>query len=174
MNTSRTLGAKLLESHPRLSLEAISETMDGPETVHVWAVLGFYKRLALSLKHGQLDERYVSDLFGAMFTWWWMICYQNKLPAGWVDHGIIGDLWKWFQAHTDTEQLKDWIHRAEHDEPRYLGSANDGATTALLDVSGDVQRANPASPAASAQPIPTPTPQSARADMESLPLTQLS
>lgn len=164
LNTSRTLGAKLLESHPHLSLEAISETMDGPETVHIWAVLGFYKRLALSLKHGQLDERYVSDLFGAMFTWWWTICYQNKLPGVWVDHGIIGDLWAWFQTHTRADTLKSWIKRAEYDKPRYLGSASGGNTPTIIDVPEVGQRANSTGPTLPTQRPSTPALQSAPQD----------
>ena len=123
LNTSRTLAARLLEENPDLSLDQISEKMDGPETVHIWVVLSFYKRLTVSLKHGQLDPRFVSELFGAIFTWWWLICFNKKLPSFWVDDGILREFWDWLENNTDAAEMDRWVKRAELDMPRYLGTS---------------------------------------------------
>ena len=45
----------------------------------VWNVVFFYERLWLLIKHGQIRESYVKELFADVFYYWLTISFQSQL-----------------------------------------------------------------------------------------------
>lgn len=66
-----------------LSEKEVESSGEDNQIVHVWAVMRFYQRLALALRHGLLKTSVVSALFGEIFIWWYEVSYRENLPKSW-------------------------------------------------------------------------------------------
>ncbi|MCI0387672.1 MAG: hypothetical protein MOB07_02725 [Acidobacteria bacterium] len=117
---SRTKAGKLLWELTDSTFNDMYKVDATSGYVHFWIVLNFYRRLWLAVKHKQVDERYVAELFGATFIWWWDNCFQSKLPSTWESHRDINDLRAWMEEHTSREEFIRWQQMARIDRETNL------------------------------------------------------
>jgi hypothetical protein len=94
MYKARTLSEKLIEEYPEKTLEEIRREVHPDKCVHLWMVLGFFNRLSLQTQQNQIRKKYIRDLFGELFVWWWVCAFDNgRLPEEWDSYKSI----KWFK-----------------------------------------------------------------------------
>ena len=93
--------------------------MDPEEMQHVWNVLYFYQRLWLAIKYENIHKKYVCEMFGENFYWWYIKSYQDQLIRGqeneekWQAAYHIEDLWKWFEKEADSNDKSRWKKRVK-------------------------------------------------------------
>jgi len=80
-----------------------------PAAPKLLAVIHFYQRLSLAVKHDQINKGVVPDLFGEAFVWWCQRCFKSRLqPTGWESWQRIDELMKWLIENVKSEDLKSW------------------------------------------------------------------
>jgi hypothetical protein len=77
-------------------------------------VIAFYQRLALAIKHRQIDERLVPEFFGDNFIWWFRLSFEKQLePTGWESWQRMEYLRNWLAKKADLDDFLVWERRAE-------------------------------------------------------------
>jgi hypothetical protein len=143
MNHSRTQAGKLICKYPDTSLEKIDTDVSSNESVHLWIVLGFYQRLSLMIKHKQIIEPYIPDLFGALFTWYWVNCFESNLPHTWDSYPTIKESRDWLEEYSKKADLIEWQRMAQKDKERNLSAQREHR---LLSESSQLQNTDRGSP----------------------------
>lgn len=81
-----------------------------------WKVLNFYRQLGVLVESGRFDGRFVTLLFGDVFTWWYLNAYCHHLrKTDWYLEVQIHKLWRYMTLH-HVPQAKDfhiWVKAAE-------------------------------------------------------------
>jgi hypothetical protein len=124
LHRSRNLAGGLIAKHPRLSIQEIHARLPIEETVHFSNVTGFYNRLALLIRHEQIDKRFVPELFGRLFVWWWVNLFEGRTSPGWENVERIEDLHRFIQEHTSEDDYQRWMEMARTARKRYLEAAD--------------------------------------------------
>lgn len=119
MTRSRNLAGKTVRKHYPKNFDVIRTTVDPEETQYVWNVMYFYQRLRLAIKYKNIQEKYVSEMFGENFYWWYIKCYQVQLvepekrgELNWQAARHIEELWVWIKNDADPSDRERWRQRA--------------------------------------------------------------
>jgi hypothetical protein len=73
-----------------------------------------HQRLRLAVRCKSLEKRYVPEMFGENFMWWYLKSYRHQLvPLEWEAGHHIAELMKWLSRNADRSQLAEWSERAE-------------------------------------------------------------
>jgi hypothetical protein len=130
MTRSRNLAGQTVSDHPSASFDAMRRKLPPEETQHVWNVMYFYQRLWLAVKYKSIHERYVPEMFGENFCWWYIKSYRDQLvPLDWQASRHVAALMRWIKRHADQTELGRWRNRAvtmgdpRLEEPDGTGSA---------------------------------------------------
>jgi hypothetical protein len=124
MTRSRSLAPKTVRNHSKEHFDDMRGAVDSEEMRHVWNILYFYQHLWLVIRYGKIHEKYVCEMFGENFYWWYIKSYQNQLIRGkenqekWQPAHHIEALWKWFEGEADSNDRGRWKKRvAQMPEP---------------------------------------------------------
>lgn len=106
MYKARTLSEKLVEKYPEETLEDIRRKDEPNDSVHLWIILGFFNRLSLQIQQNQIQKKYIRDLFGELFIWWWVCAFDNgRLPEKWDSYKSIIWLKEWLENPLDQDRF---------------------------------------------------------------------
>jgi hypothetical protein len=79
----------------------------------------FYERLSLAIKNENIHKKYVGEMFGENFIWWYLKSYDKQLVNIDIDEDIrwqasrnIASLQAWLYENTDRNQYEQWVRRA--------------------------------------------------------------
>ncbi len=76
---------------------------------HVWNVVYFYQRLSLAVQHRGLHNKYVPQLFGDIFYWWYERSFRNQyIPLHTTISEDLDSLRKWMDKHTSEADRQRW------------------------------------------------------------------
>jgi hypothetical protein len=130
MTHSRNLAGKTVREHRSETLDAIRRKLAPEQTQHVWNVLYFYQRLWLAINYGSIHKRYVPEMFGENFWWWYVKSYRDQLvPLDWQASRHIAALMDWMERNADQNEMERWRKRAvEMGDPKL--EASDGMHSA--------------------------------------------
>lgn len=104
----------LLGKHPKVSYNELRATLGRVEMQDVWAVVSFYRRLWLIIKHGGVYEKCVPELFGDYFTWWYEWSFKEQLVPLDIEAALhIRNLKHWLDGNTTVEQMERWTKAAK-------------------------------------------------------------
>jgi hypothetical protein len=114
MTRSRNLGGKTVREHSSKDFDAMRRQLSPEETQHIWNVMYFYQRLHLAIKYKNIVTRFVPEMFGENFTWWYLKSYGHQLaPLNWEAGHHIAELHEWLARNADQGQIARWRERAE-------------------------------------------------------------
>jgi hypothetical protein len=114
MNEVRYLAGELIKKYPTEGLDALYKRLPTQETTPLWTLLDFYKRLWISLKHNQLQDSLVPELFGSIFLWWNVNCFENRLKGvDWEEGKYLHQFGQWLEEHASKNDHAEWKARAE-------------------------------------------------------------
>lgn len=88
--------------------------LDGDPTAYanVLRVLNFFQRLWMLLKHKQLTNYLVPELFGSYIVWWNVNCFEAGIPSKWVIRQDWLSLYAWLEANSSVETFGRWKDNA--------------------------------------------------------------
>jgi len=113
MTHSRNLAGKTVRDHRSETFDDMRRGLAPEETQHVWNVMYFYQRLWLAIKYRGIHEKYVPEMFGENFCWWYIKSYRDQLiPLDWQASRHIGALMTWIEAKADRSEMESWRKRA--------------------------------------------------------------
>lgn len=110
MHLSRIRADQLIKRNPDLMLNEITEKYP-EESFHIWQVIKFYRRLWVAIKYRQVKTQLIPDLFGEIFTGWYLYCFENQyLPAYQDSQGCkeIFSLKQWLDKHSSNSVMHQW------------------------------------------------------------------
>ena len=82
MSHARDRANDLHKKHPNESFDWMeSHPLD--DRASMWAVVGFFDRLALFVSTGRVSPQLAVDLFGPYFSYWDGLCFREQVPATW-------------------------------------------------------------------------------------------
>ncbi|MGV0029371.1 hypothetical protein [Phormidesmis priestleyi] len=127
MAVARSKADKVLQQHLLTKLDALYNDLPEETLRPVLFVIYFYERLWLAIENKQVDTKLVPELFGDIFYWWFINCFETQLlPVGWQCCHRIQSLKQWFDDHAKQEVRDLWIHRATMDREKRLANASKG------------------------------------------------
>jgi hypothetical protein len=128
MTHSRNLAGKTVRRHSSESFDEMRTNLAPEETQHIWNVMYFYQRLWLAIKYRSIHRRFVADMFGENFYWWYLKSYQDQLvPLDWQAGRHIDALMKWIEKNSDPRERVKWRRRVyEMRDPGTFGTLEDG------------------------------------------------
>ncbi len=94
------------------------------EIQNVLLIIRFYERLWLAIDQSQLNKKLVPKLFGEVFYWWLICCFDKQLLSSkckWYEMEAaknIRDLRDWMDKNTEKLERDKWIAWAEEDKKR--------------------------------------------------------
>lgn len=117
MYRSRLIADQLIKKYPTSTLYEIYEKCPD-DAFYIWQVVHFYQRLSLAIKYNQVKKELMSELFGEIFIWWYIGCFDKQLIPVYKHSSSrkqILDLKKWFDTHSAKSDLSTWNQRALED-----------------------------------------------------------
>jgi hypothetical protein len=119
MTHSRNLGGALVRKHSSKTYDEMRRMLSPEDTQHIWNVMYFYQRLSLAIKNASIHKKYVGEMFGENFIWWYLKSYDKQLVNIKIDEDLrwqasrdIAWLQKWLDQNTDRKQFDQWVRRA--------------------------------------------------------------
>jgi hypothetical protein len=119
MHKSRNIAGSIVKTYPLLSISEYHNQLPVEETVHLSHVMGFYYRLAVLLKHDQVDKRYLPELFGQNLLWWYVQLFKGRSAPDWENVRGIKYLVQVIKAEVPSD-YKRWRKRARLVRKAYL------------------------------------------------------
>ena len=66
------------------------------------------------IKHGGVREKFIPELFGDYFTWWYEWSFKEELLPLDVEAALrIRNLKRWLDDNTTLEQMERWVRAAQ-------------------------------------------------------------
>jgi hypothetical protein len=122
MTQSRNRAGVIVRKHRSLSFDDLRRTLSPEETQYVWNVMYFYQRLSLAIKYRSIHKRYVGEMFGENFIWWYLKSYQQQLvPLNWQAGKDVQSLEEWLNGRVEDVQWRQWIKRANEMDDAIVG-----------------------------------------------------
>ena len=118
MLDARADADKLTAKYFGMSYSSLYEALPAQSTRCLFLVTDFYERLAISLDKNRLDTQLVPELFGPLFIWWYINCFQVliiKESPDWHLTENLKRLHAWMKLHTPKDDMKKWEDRATAD-----------------------------------------------------------
>lgn len=142
MNQFRFLAEELINKYPFERLDSLDRRLSVEETTPLWNLMDFYMRLWVSLKHHQLQDKLVPELFGNIFIWWYINCFDKQLKeVDWEHVNALGNLRQWLERHATKREYSDWTARAQRHYRQRMESRQTGEHAKL----GDAEVSEPGS-----------------------------
>ena len=120
MTKSRGAAGKTVREHYPKNYDELRRTLEPEVAQHVWNVMYFYQRLWLAIKYNNIHTKYVPELFGENFWWWYLKSYEVQLvkleeegKENWQAARHIEELWIWMGGKADTSDVEHWRERAK-------------------------------------------------------------
>src|SRR5262245_26876027 len=111
---SRTEADKIPKRYPDKTLDDLYALLNTEERTHIWHVIHFYQRLSAAVEYEQIEPKMVRKLFGYVFYWWYINCFEQQLvPIKWDASYQIENLNLWFERTSNKEDLYNWMARAQ-------------------------------------------------------------
>jgi hypothetical protein len=120
MFKSRMDAWKFTQKFPQADLDAFYQDRKRRFTENldkVWVVMAFFQRLHVDLEHGRIEKELLVRLFGQIFTWWYVVCFNHNLAdPSWGGTERICKLWKIISAEAKKDNQYDvWLKQAWKD-----------------------------------------------------------
>jgi hypothetical protein len=120
MTHSRNLAGVTVRKHSAKTYDEMRRMLNAEDTQHIWNVMYFYQRLWLAIKNENIHKRYVGEMFGENFIWWYLKSYDRQLvniniddeDIRWQASRNIASLQDWLYKNTDRNQYEQWVKRA--------------------------------------------------------------
>jgi hypothetical protein len=105
----------LFDKNANITLDQMFGSLSADERAHIWNIIHFYEKLYLLIKHKQCNTKFVPELFGEVFHWWYLNCFEAKLaPIRDREASIrMRELKSWLEKKTKQEEIVRWIERAQ-------------------------------------------------------------
>ena len=114
MTRSRNEAGSTVRRYPSYDFDNMRRRLDQNDTQHVWNVMYFYQRLSLTVRYRSVHARYVGEMFGENFVWWYLKSYQKQLiMLDWQAARDVQQLNDWLIKHATRERYQAWVRRAE-------------------------------------------------------------
>jgi hypothetical protein len=111
---SRDRADRIPAQYPGKNLDDLYSLLPPDERNHLWNVIHFYERLHLAIKHKRVDEALAGEMFGDVFFWWYLNCFEPQLiPIHRDSSRRIAGLKDWFDATNKEEDIARWTQRAK-------------------------------------------------------------
>jgi hypothetical protein len=122
MTRSRNRAGATVRRYPSYDFDDLRRRLDPDDAQHVWNVLYFYQRLSLAVRYRNVHARYIGDMFGENFVWWYLKSYRQQLVTlDWQATRDVQWLTDWLVKHAQHERHQDWVRRAEAMEDPITG-----------------------------------------------------
>jgi|YNPBryBLVA2012_1023415.scaffolds.fasta_scaffold64367_1 hypothetical protein len=109
-----------------VTLDQMFSTLSADERAHIWNIVHFYEKLYLFIKYKRCDTKFVPALFGEVFFWWYLNCFEMKLiPIQDREASIrLKALKTWFEKKTPKEEIARWVSRAARTAKESIGASS--------------------------------------------------
>jgi len=103
-----------------VTLDDVFGLLSADERAHIWNIIHFYEKLYLLIKYKRCNSALVPHLFGEVFYWWYLNCFEAKLiPLQDREASLrIKELKNWFEKKADREEIARWNERARRTAKR--------------------------------------------------------
>jgi hypothetical protein len=107
--------SSLFDKNASVTLDNMFGSLSANERAHIWNIIHFYEKLSLLIKHKRCNTKLVPELFGEVFYWWYLNCFETKLiPIRDREASIrMRELKGWFEKKTEREEIARWAERAQ-------------------------------------------------------------
>ena len=114
MTLSRNLAGKTVRDHGSENFDWIRRELSPQDAQHVWNVMYFYQRLWLAIRFKNVYNRYVPEMFGETFCWWYFKSYEDQLvrPLDWQAGRHVSCLMEWIERNAKQSEIEEWKMRA--------------------------------------------------------------
>ncbi len=113
---ARTRAGQTVRDYASNTLLEIEDQTQPDEAAQIWIVVGFFLRLSFLVQHDRVQKEMVTELFGELFVWWWVVSFEQQLiPCDWDARDRIQSLKDWFYQNTTAERRAPWELRARRD-----------------------------------------------------------
>jgi hypothetical protein len=89
-----------------MTYDEMRRMLSSDVTQNVWNVMYFYQRLSFAINHKNIHEKYVGEMFGENFIWWYQRSYDKQL----VNIESKDEDIPW-QAGRDIDSLRRWLYK---------------------------------------------------------------
>ena len=117
LNTEAVLAARnradtVVLQHPDKDLDDLWDILKVEERNDIWTVIHFYQRLYIAIKFKQVRTDLVCELFGDVFHWWFINCFERHLlPVNRDSSRQVAALKQWFDSNCSAEDIERWTTR---------------------------------------------------------------
>ena len=125
MFDSRIKGWKFTLKFPEANLDEFYKDPKRRFTEHldkVWVVMAFFQRLHVDLEQGRIEKDLLVSLFGPIFTWWYVVCFDHNLAdPSWGGAFRLVDLWEIISEEVkNTNKYDAWLNQALEDLTHHI------------------------------------------------------
>jgi hypothetical protein len=120
---SRRPADRVFAQYMDKTYDQFSPLLEAEEYSHIWNVINFYQRLWIAIKHKQLVNGMIPDLFGEVFMRWYIPYFQKMIvpyPQGWSVGSNIEELKNWFERYSDKSSFEQWIELGRQDRENIM------------------------------------------------------
>ncbi len=112
MTAIRQKADRFLRDNAGRQLLQLELDADPAAYANVQSILNFFHRLWMLLKHKQLTNYLVPELFGNYIVWWNVNCFEAGIPSKWVIRQDWLSLYAWLEANSSAESFRQWKDNA--------------------------------------------------------------
>jgi len=106
---SRHVASKLVAQNPAKTYLELYQKLSVEDMADVWAVVYFYQRLWLLVKHRQIQRKYVPELFAENFYYWLTVSYESQLmPLDLPVARQVAAFRNWMDRRTTELERQQW------------------------------------------------------------------
>lgn len=104
MGRHRGIADELIKAHPTLNFDELSAKF-GNRADSLFGIMRFYQRLWLAIKHKNVNERVVAEMFANNFYFWYYISFRrNFIMLDWSGSPHMHQLMIWFSQNIGVEE----------------------------------------------------------------------
>jgi hypothetical protein len=137
MTAIRLRADRLVRENTGMHLLQMELDADPTAYANVLRVLNFFQRLWMLLKHRQLTNYLVPELFGSYIVWWNVNCFEAGIPSKWVLRQDWLSLYAWLEANSSAGTFGQWKDTAAFAKKNRQTGSLLGAAVAQLGAQAD-------------------------------------
>ena len=111
MSNHRKNAAVFIQKYPKTTFDKISEK-DKELSISLLMIMRFYQRLWLAIKHNQIKNSLIPELFGEAFYYWYFLSFEPNLTTiYWDSSSQIKELLIWMSKKDKSRKHKNDIEK---------------------------------------------------------------
>lgn len=110
-----------MQQYPENTIYQLYSELSLEDTHGLLMVTQFYERLGIATHYNRVDKKLIPILFGEVFIWWDVICFQNQSlkKKRHTDKGIE-EFRNWLTNRPNKSTYSEWINRASNEREEYV------------------------------------------------------